>query len=93
VARAGLELWGEDFLNGDDAWLSYKSAQPVPSEVVVLATTDGGQRWRRVGDLPAGCYRSVGDLFSRLDVDFVDTEHGWCGVSSSGTSAPTAMSA
>jgi photosystem II stability/assembly factor-like uncharacterized protein len=91
VAPNGLALWGEDFLNASDAWLLYKSAQPVPSEAVVLATTDGGQRWGQVGDLPAGCYRGAGDLSSRLDVDFVDTEHGWCGVSSSGTSAPTAM--
>jgi hypothetical protein len=91
VAPKGLALWGDDFLNAADTWLLYKSPQPVPSDVMVLATTDGGQRWAQVGELPAGCYRGVGALFSRLDLDFVDTEHGWCGVSSSVTSSPTAM--
>lgn len=85
VAPSGRALWGDDFLNAADAWLLYKSGQPVPSKVVVLATSDGGRRWGQVGELPVRCYRGAGELFSGpgvgLDVDFVDTEHGWCGVS------------
>ncbi|MGH9106104.1 MAG: WD40/YVTN/BNR-like repeat-containing protein, partial [Acidimicrobiales bacterium] len=90
-AQLGLALWGGDFLNGNDAWLFYKSTQPVPSKVVVLATTDGGQRWGQAGELPAGCYGGVGEMFSGFDVDFVDAEHGWCGLESSGASAPNAI--
>lgn len=84
------ELEGDDFMNGAEAWLFYQAGSPSAG-VIEVATTDGGRHWSQLGQLPVGCYHSAAELVSSSDVDFVDPDHGWCGVVSADVLHPAAI--
>jgi photosystem II stability/assembly factor-like uncharacterized protein len=64
----GAKHWldGLFALNADDAWVTYGGlGAGAPHSIV--ATTDGGRRWRVIGREPPGC-----------ELDFVAVSDGWC---------------
>ncbi|MGC9222210.1 MAG: hypothetical protein ACP5H2_12880 [Solirubrobacteraceae bacterium] len=64
----GARHWIEGFfaLNADDAWVTYGGLGSGARQMVI-ATTNGGRKWRVIGPRPPGC-----------DLDFVAVSDGWC---------------
>jgi photosystem II stability/assembly factor-like uncharacterized protein len=53
-------------LNADDAWVAY-GGLGARAPQSVIATTDGGRKWRVIGAKPPVC-----------ELDFVSVSDGWC---------------
>lgn len=75
VTPAGLaEQGGKHFINGffalraEDAWVTFGGVFETDRQTV-LATTDGGRRWKVVGHQPNG---------DTCQLDFVSRSAGWC---------------
>ncbi len=64
----GAKHWinGLFALNADDAWVWY-GGLGAEAPQSVIATTDGGRKWRVLGPKPPSCA-----------LDFVSVSHGWC---------------
>lgn len=68
LAVQGAKHWINGFfaLNADDAWAVY-GGLGAGAPQSIIATTDGGRRWRVIGAKPPVC-----------ELDFVTVNDGWC---------------
>ena len=68
---ADWEFQSAAFVNGALGWAHARNCEAEPCRYAIFATADGGKRWQKQFDLPAGRRIRPGNI------SFADVRHGW----------------